>query len=153
VQNVGLVRTRGAEVSYQGQGVLFDRLDLTANGAYTQATTVSDPQNPTAEGKQFYRVPRWRANVIGTWHSSESASLTLAGRYSSRQYNTLNHSDINPDTFGGVSDFLTWDTGFNWTVNAHWNIGVGVDNLTNRRYYVYYPYPSRTIYVKAEVHL
>ena len=153
VQNVGLVRTRGAEVSYQGQGVLFDRLDLTANGAYTQATTVSDPQNPTAEGKQFYRVPRWRANVIGTWHSSESTSLTLAGRYSSRQYNTLNHSDINPDTFGGVSDFLTWDTGFNWTVNAHWNVGVGVDNLTNRRYYVYYPYPSRTIYVKAEVHL
>ena len=153
VQNVGLVRTRGAEVSYQGQGVLFDRLDLTANGAYTQATTVSDPQNPTAEGKQFYRVPRWRANVIGTWHSSESTSLTLAGRYSSRQYNTLNHSDINPDTFGGVSDFLTWDTGFNWTVNAHWNVGVGVDNLTNRRYYVYYPYPSRTVYVKAEVHL
>lgn len=153
VQNVGLVRTRGAEVSYQGQGVLVDSLDLTANAAYTQATTVSDPQNPSAEGKQFYRVPRWRANLIGTWHSSESTSLTLAGRYSGRQYNTLDHSDINPDTFGGVSDFLTFDTSFNWTVNAHWNVGVGIDNLTNRRYYVYYPYPSRTVYFKAEVHL
>jgi iron complex outermembrane receptor protein len=153
VQNVALVRTRGAEVSYQGQGVLFERLDLTANGAYTQATTVSDLQNPSAQGKQFYRVPRWRANVIGTWHSSDSTSLTLAGRYSGRQYNTLNHTDINPDTFGGVSDFLTWDSSFNWMVNAHWNVGVGIDNLTNRRYYVYYPYPSRTVYVKAEVHL
>ncbi len=153
VQNVGLVRTRGAETSYQGQGVLFDNLDLTANAAYTQATTVSDRQNPTAQGKQFYRVPRWRTNLIATWHSSESTSLTVAGRYSGRQYNTLDHSDSNPDTFGGVSDFLTLDSSFNWTVNAYWKVGVGVDNLTNRRYYVYYPYPSRTFYVKAEVHL
>ena len=38
-------------------------------------------------------------------------------------------------------------------MNTHWNLGVGVDNLTNRRYYVYYPYPSRTFYFKAEVHL
>lgn len=153
VQNVGLVRSRGAEVSYQGQGIFVDSLDLTANAAYTQATTVSDPQNPTAQGKQFYRVPRWRANLIGTWHSSQSTSLTLAGRYSGRQYNTLDHSDINPDTFGGASQFLTFYTGFNWAVDAHWNLGVGIDNLTNRRYYVYYPYPSRTFYFKAEVHL
>ena len=83
------MRTRGAEVSYQGQGIFIDSLDVTANAAYTQATTVSDPQNPTAEGKQFYRVPRWRANVVGTWHSSESTSFTVAGRYSGRQYNTL----------------------------------------------------------------
>lgn len=153
VQNVGLVRTRGAEVSYQGQGVLFDNVDLTTNAAYTQATTVSDPQNPNAEGKQFYRVPRWRANLVGTVHSSASTSLTLAIRYSGRQYNTLDHSDINPDTFGGASRFLTLDASFNWVVNAHWNVGVGIDNVTNRRYYVYYPYPARMVYFKAEVHL
>ena len=28
-----------------------------------------------------------------------------------------------------------------------------VDNLTDRRYYVYYPYPSRTYLVEAKFHL
>lgn len=153
VQNVGRVRTRGAEASYQGQGVWFDALDLGANAAYTQATTVTDVQNPAAEGKQFYRVPRWRANLVGTWHVSDVLAMTLAGRYSGRQYNSLEHSDIHPDTFGGASAFLTFDASVRWSAGRHWDLGAGIDNLTDRRYYVYYPYPSRTFYVQAKVHL
>ncbi len=153
VQNVGKVRTRGGEASYQGQGVWFDQLDLTANAAYTQATTVKDAQFLAAEGKQFYRVPRWRANLVGTWHTSETTAVTLAGRYSGRQYNTLDHGDINPDTFGAASAFLTVDATVNWAVNKHWEVSAGVDNLTDRRYFVYYPYPSRTFYFTAKVHL
>ena len=153
VQNIGRVRTRGAEVSYEGQGVWLDALDLTANAAYTQATTVENRQNPASEGKQFYRIPRWRANVVGTWHTSEATAVTLAGRYSGRQYNTLDHSDTHPNTFGAASAFLTFDATVNWAVNAHWDVSAGVDNLTDRRYYVYYPYPSRTFYFKAKVHL
>lgn len=153
VQNIALVRTRGAEASYDGQGVIWSRLDLSANAAYTQATTLSDPQNPGAQGKQFYRVPRWRANAVATWHSSDDIAWTLAGRYSGRQYNTLNHSDIEPDTFGGASAFLTWDASIHWQVDAHWELDAGVDNLTNRRYYVYYPYSQRTYSLQAKVHL
>jgi iron complex outermembrane receptor protein len=33
------------------------------------------------------------------------------------------------------------------------NLGVGVDNLTDRRYYVYYPYPSRTYMMEAKFRL
>ncbi|MET0935063.1 MAG: TonB-dependent receptor, partial [Luteibacter sp.] len=106
VQNVGQVRTRGAEASYDGTGVWLPMLDLTANAAYTQATTVDNARNPASEGKQFYRIPRWRANVIATYHATERVGITLAGRYSGRQYNTLDHSDIHPDTFGGASAFL-----------------------------------------------
>ena len=153
VQNVSLVRTRGAEASYDGVGVVWPWLDLTANATYTQATTVRNPRNPASVGKQFYRIPRWRANVVATWHASERIALTLAGRYSGRQYNTLDHSDVNPDTFGGASDFLTFDGKLTWKASEHVDLGVGVDNLTNRRYYVYYPYPSRTWLVEAKFHL
>ena len=153
VQNVSLVRTRGAEASYDGTGVYWPWLDLTANAAYTQATTVRNPQNPASIGKQFYRIPRWRANIVATWHASERVGLTLAGRYSGRQYNTLDHSDINPDTFGGASDFLTFDAKLNWKISEHVELGAGVDNLTNRRYYVYYPYPSRTYLMEAKFRL
>lgn len=153
VQNVGLVRTRGAEASYDGTGVWWPTFDLTANAAYTQATTVSNARNPASEGKQFYRIPRWRANVIGTYHASERVAMTLAGRYSGRQYNTLDHSDIHPDTFGGASAFLTFDAKLTWKVSDHVELGAGVDNLTNRRYYVYYPYPSRSYLVEAKFRL
>jgi iron complex outermembrane receptor protein len=153
VQNVDLVRTRGAEASYDGRGVVWDTLDLTANAAYTQATTVRNRRNPASEGKQFYRIPRWRANLVATWHATEAVALTLAGRYSGRQYNTLDHSDIHPDTFGGASDFLTFDAKLQWQASDHVNLGVGVDNLTDRRYYVYYPYPSRTYLMEAKFRL
>jgi iron complex outermembrane receptor protein len=153
VQNVDLVRTRGAEASYDGRGVVWDALDLTANAAYTQATTVRNHRNPSSEGKQFYRIPRWRANLVATWHASEAVALTLAGRYSGRQYNTLDHSDIDPDTFGGASAFLTFDAKVQWQASEHVNLGIGVDNLTDRRYYVYYPYPSRTYMMEAKFRL
>jgi len=153
VQNVGLVRTRGAEASYDGRGVFWASLDLTANAAYTQAITVRNAQNPASEGHTFYRIPRWRSNVVATWHATESLGFTLAGRYSSRQYNTLDGSDTNPDTFGGASAFLTFDAKVTWKASDHVDLGVGVDNLTNRRYYVYYPYPSRTWLVEAKFHL
>ncbi|HVI56713.1 MAG TPA: TonB-dependent receptor [Luteibacter sp.] len=153
VQNVGLVRTRGAEASYDGSHVGGTRFDLSANAAYTQATTVTNARNPASEGKQFYRIPRWRANLIGTYHASERIAMTLAGRYSGRQYNTLDHSDIHPDTFGGASAFLTFDAKLTWTVSEHVELGAGVDNLTNRRYYVYYPYPSRSYLVEARFRL
>jgi iron complex outermembrane receptor protein len=153
VQNVDLVRTRGAEASYDGRGVVWNTLDLTANAAYTQATTVRNRRNPASEGKQFYRIPRWRANLVATWHASEAVALTLAGRYSGRQYNTLDHSDIRPDTFGGASEFLTFDAKLQWQASDHVNLGVGVDNLTDRRYYVYYPYPSRTYLMEAKFRL
>ncbi|NID16449.1 TonB-dependent receptor [Luteibacter yeojuensis] len=153
VQNVGLVRTRGAEASYDAHDALRQGLDLTANVAYTQATTVRNPRNPASEGKQFYRIPRWRANLVATWRATERLALTLAGRYSGRQYNTLDHSDVHPDTFGGASDFLTFDAKVSWKASDRIDLGVGVDNLTDRRYYVYYPYPSRTWLAEARFHL
>ena len=153
VQNVDRVRTRGAEASYDGEGVFVPWLDLSANAAYTQATTVRNHRNPASEGKQFYRIPRWRANLVATFHARDDLALTLAGRYSGRQYNTLNHSDIHLDTFGGASAFLTFDAKAAWTVSEHLELSVGVDNLTNRRYYVYYPYPSRTWLAEAKFRL
>ncbi|QWT19411.1 TonB-dependent receptor [Bacillus sp. NP157] len=153
VQNVDLVRTRGAEASYDGAGVFSPWLDLSANLAYTQATTVHNHRNPSSEGKQFYRIPRWRTNVVATAHASDRLAFTLAGRYSGRQYNTLDHSDIDPDTFGGASDFVVFDAKVGWEWNEHVTLSVGVDNLTNRRYYVYYPYPSRTWLAEAKFRL
>ncbi len=70
--------------------------------------------------------------------------LTLAGRYSGRQYGELDNSDINDQTFGGSSRFFVMDAKFNYRVNKQFSASVGVDNLNNEKYYAYHPYTQRT---------
>jgi iron complex outermembrane receptor protein len=38
------------------------------------------------------------------------------------------------------------DTKINYTVNRHFSVQAGIDNLTNQRYYAYHPFPSRTFF-------
>jgi iron complex outermembrane receptor protein len=65
-------------------------------------------------------------------------------RHSGRQYNTLDGSDINPDTYGGTSRYTLWDARVNWKLDKHFRLAAGVDNLTDRRTFVFHPYPART---------
>ncbi|MDQ7980653.1 TonB-dependent receptor [Paraburkholderia sp. SARCC-3016] len=152
-QNIGKVRSRGAEVSYQGQDVLLHGLDLIANAAYTQSKILENTQNPGTVGKYFYRIPLWRANVAATYRFDARSALTLAVRYSGRQYNTLTNTDTNPDVFGGTSTYVVADAKFTFRPTKQSEIGVGVDNLFDSRYFVYHPYPGRTFYVEGRLHL
>ncbi|QYD68760.1 TonB-dependent receptor [Paraburkholderia edwinii] len=152
-QNIGKVRSRGVEVSYQGQDVFLRGFDLIANAAYTQSKIIANAQNPATVGKYFYRIPLWRANVAGTYRFDARSALTLAVRYSGRQYNTLTNTDTNPDVFGGTSTYVVADAKFTFRPTKQSEIGVGIDNLFDERYYVYHPYPGRTFYVEGRLHL
>ncbi|RKT10748.1 iron complex outermembrane receptor protein [Paraburkholderia sp. RAU2J] len=152
-QNIGKVRSRGVETSYQGQDVFVRGLDLIANAAYTQSKILANAQNPATVGKYFYRIPLWRANVAATYHFDARSALTLAVRYSGRQYNTLTNTDSNPDVFGGTSSYTVADAKFTFRPTKLSEIGVGVDNIFDSRYFVYHPYPGRTFYVEGRLHL
>ncbi|HEY4295344.1 MAG TPA: TonB-dependent receptor [Paraburkholderia sp.] len=152
-QNIGKVRSRGVETSYSGQDVLVRGLDLLASVAYTQSKIIANAQNPASVGKYFYRIPLWRADLAATYHFDERAALTLAARYSGRQYNTLNNTDTNPDVFGGTSSYTVADAKFTFRPTKLSEIGIGVDNLFDARYFVYHPYPGRTFYVEAKLRL
>jgi iron complex outermembrane receptor protein len=90
------------------------------------------------------RVPRWRANLIGSYRPDERWTTSLAMRYSGRQYNTLDNSDINPNTYGGTSTYTVWDAKANYRFTKWLDASFGVNNLTDKRYYVFHPYPGRT---------
>ncbi|WP_083438863.1 TonB-dependent receptor [Herbaspirillum autotrophicum] len=153
IQNIDRVRSRGIEVVYSGENIGLEGLDLNASIAYTRSIILENSKNPATVGKNFYRIPLWRANLVGTYHVSDQLTAMVGGRYSGRQYNTLTNTDINPDTFGGTSAFLVFDTKFTFKPTKQTEIGVGIDNLTDRRYYVYYPYPGRTFYLEAKFSL
>ncbi|APA88491.2 TonB-dependent receptor [Paraburkholderia sprentiae WSM5005] len=152
-QNIGKVRSRGVETSYSGEDVFVHNLDLLASVAYTQSKILENAQNPASVGKYFYRIPLWRATLAATWHFDARAALTLAARYSGRQYNTLTNTDTNPNVFGGTSTYTVADAKFTFKPTKLSEIGIGVDNLFDARYFVYHPYPGRTFYVEAKLHL
>lgn len=150
VQNVDRVRTRGIELAYSGQDVARDLgvrgVDIEANAAFTQARTLADAANPAYVGKVWPRMPRVRANLFANWHASAGWTLGAGLRYSGRQYGTLDNTDVLPDVYGGTSRFFTVDLKAGYRVDKHVTLALGVDNLTDRRYFVYHPYPSRTFY-------
>ncbi|MCY1251980.1 Ferric enterobactin receptor [compost metagenome] len=150
-QNVDRVRTRGIELAYDARDVFFSGFDLSASGAYNHSKTLENANNPASVGKYFYRIPKWRANLMGTYRITPAWAGTLAMTYSGRQYNTLDNSDVNPDTFGGTSSFLTFDVKLTYRPAKNVRLGLGIDNLTDQRYYVYHPYPGRTFYAEAKL--
>lgn len=150
-QNIGKVRSRGAEASYEGQDVLLRGLDLAANVAYTQSKIIENSNNSASVGKYFYRIPLWRVNAVATYRATEKMAGTLALRYSGRQYNTLTNTDVNPNTYGGTSTYAVVDAKLTYKPTRTTQLGVGVNNLFDRRYYVFHPYPGRTFYVEGRI--
>lgn len=150
IQNVDRVRTRGQEVAWDWRDAAGG-FDLGLSAAHNDARTLANARNPGSVGKRFYRIPEWRADLVGTWHLHDAAALTLAARYSGRQYNTLDNSDVHPDTFGGTSSYFVVDAKLKLRLGANAELGFGIDNATDRRYYVYHPYPGRTFYAEGKV--
>ncbi len=149
--NVDHVRTRGLTLAYQQRDAVVRGLDLTGSVTYARARTVSNATTPAAEGKVYPGIPNWRATVVGTYHPTERSALTLAARYSGRQYNTLDNSDVNPDTYGANSRFLVVDARASVRLTDTVKAAFGVDNLFNRKYYAYHPMPNRTFHAELGV--
>ncbi|MEV8472770.1 TonB-dependent receptor [Ralstonia sp. UNC404CL21Col] len=150
VQNVDRVRTRGIELAYSGQDVLQGAgvrgVDVEANVAFTQSKTLADAANPTYVDETWPRMPRVRANLFASWHATPDWTVGAGVRYSGRQYGTLDNTDVLPNVYGGTSSFFTVDLKASYRIDKHVTLALGVDNLTDRRYFVYHPYPSRTFY-------
>ena len=146
IQNVDRVRTRGIELSVTANDLGVKGFDLTGNLAYTRSKILENTNNPATVGKNWVRIPRVRMNLIGAYRPNEKWMTSLAVRHSGRKYVNLDNSDINPDTFGGASTFTVWDAKATYRVTKNVEASLGIDNLTDERYYVFHPYPARTFF-------
>jgi len=45
------------------------------------------------------------------------------------------------------------DARANYRVSARWSVAAGVDNLLNRKYFLFHPFPQRTLVVSAKLGL
>ncbi|MFN7863424.1 MAG: TonB-dependent receptor domain-containing protein, partial [Curvibacter sp.] len=144
VQNVDEVRTKGVELAYSGSGVFVRRLDLQGSLTYADSRIVSNPALPASEGKYQPRVPVWRATALASYRFDEQQSGSLGVRYSGRQFSQLTNSDINGNAYTGASPYLVLDARYRYRLAPRTVASLGIDNLTNRTYWNFHPYPQRT---------
>jgi iron complex outermembrane receptor protein len=144
VQNIPAVRTRGVELAFEQRRLLLPQLDLSGSVTLADPTVVRDPAFPAAEGKMLPQVPRRRATLVATWRGPGDTALTLAARYASRSWATIDNSDRVAHAWQGFESYLVGDARASVPVGPHWRWAVGVENLANRKYYLFHPFPQRT---------
>jgi iron complex outermembrane receptor protein len=78
------------------------------------------------------------------YRPNDRFTYTLAARYSSKLYTTLDNVDVRYNTYQGFSEWFVMDTKANYRVNDHWSVSGGIDNLLDRKYFLFHPFPQRT---------
>ena len=158
-QNVGKTRETGAEIAGQQDNILVRGLSLSGSLTYVDARILDDanyvPSAPgaTAVGKRVPYVPIWRATLAATWRPDTRWAYTVAARYSARVYGSVDNTDINGATYQGFENFFVMDARVHCQMDKHWGYSLGVDNINNRKYFLYHPFPERTFYAELKYEL
>jgi iron complex outermembrane receptor protein len=144
VQNIPRVRTRGAELVFERKDALLAGLDLQGSVTLVDPEVIRDPAFPAAEGRDIPQVPRRRATLVATWRAGGRASFTLAGRYASKAFGTIDNSDRVGHAWQGFEEYLVLDARARFRIGAHWDVAAGVENIGNLRYFLFHPFPQRS---------
>jgi iron complex outermembrane receptor protein len=157
LSNVDRVRARGVELVGQRDNVLAGGRELNASVTWLEAKTLamSGRANATAPaeaaiGKRLPNIPEWRATFQAVYRPDEHWAFSVAGRYSDRLFTTLDNADVNPNTWQGFSAWFVADTRIHYRSAHHWSASVGADNVLDRRYFLFHPFPARTFVTEAK---
>ena len=152
LSNVDHVHAGGIELLGVYNKVFIDGLQV--NGYVTwldariKAITGSPSAGTTASaaiGKFLPNIPKWRFGFTTTYRPTSAWAFTYAGRYSSMLYTTLDNTDVkNPNVYQGFTKWFVMDARVNFT-RRHYSASLGVDNLSNQKYFLFHPFPQRTV--------
>jgi iron complex outermembrane receptor protein len=144
VQNVDRVRTRGVELAVVERDLL-PRFDLSGSVTLVDPRIRANAALPAVIGKRPPQVPLRKATIVATYRPTDAISLTAAARYASRSYGTIDNSDPVSFTYQAFGSYVVADLRANFRVTPHWQMAVGVDNVANRKYFLFHPFPQRSV--------
>jgi iron complex outermembrane receptor protein len=156
VTNVDAVRNRGAELAWQKDHLPIEQVELFGSVTYVDSVILSDPtfvgtNGSTAVGKHVPYVPAWRSTLGATYHPSNAWALTIAGRYQSKIYATLDNIDTVSNVYQAFDPFFVVDVRAQYQVNERGSISFGIDNLNNEKYHLFHPFPQRTYVLQGRL--
>ncbi len=157
LSNVDHVRARGAELVFEANNVFIRDLSLTSTLTWLDAKTLalSGRASATAApgaavGKKLPNIPDWRASLIATYRIGNRWTFTAAGRYSDKLWTTLDNTDVNPNTYQGFAAWFVADVRAHFRATNHWTASLGVDNILDRKYFLFHPFLQRTLVVDVK---
>ncbi len=145
VQNVDRTGARGVELVASQDHVLVRGLQLSGWITYVDARTVRDDAYPQAVGKDVPQLPRLRGSVVATYRPLARLAMTLGARYSDRSFGTIDNTDTYANTYQGFGAFFVIDAHVRYQFTRHVSGELGVDNLNDRSYFLFHPFPQRTV--------
>lgn len=147
------VETRGLEFIVNVESLFVTNLDIRFNLAYTDAEIVKNAADPSIEGNIFPRMPKWRGNLLATYHISGDWDVGASLQYASDSYGRLDNTDDEDNVYGAQDGYSRIGLKTNYNPDQNLKIGFGVDNLTDEIAYVAHPWPGRTFYVNMSYDL
>jgi len=146
-------RVLGAELG--ASGYITDQFEVQA--AYTHLDDrIAASTDPLAVGKRAPNIPTDSANLWLTWEPGRTWKVGGGAIYMSQRF-------ADTDNTAAVPSYIFLNGMVSYRVNAHVDLQVNLNNITNKLYYngVYYtevdenhavPGPGRTLLVTARVH-
>ena len=58
---------------------------------------------------------------------------------------TIDNTDIKTHTWQGFDDYFVVDARVNYRITENWSASLAVDDLNNDRYFLFHPFPQRTV--------
>jgi iron complex outermembrane receptor protein len=157
LSNVDHVRARGVELVFESNHVFVRDLAFQASVTWLDAKTVALKGRASAiaapgaaVGKKLPNIPDWRASFVATYRVGERWAFTAAGRYSDKLWTTLDNTDVNPNTYQGFGAWFVADLRAHFRATSHWTASVGVDNFLDRKYFLFHPFPQRTLVTEVK---
>jgi iron complex outermembrane receptor protein len=144
------VLTRGVELIFNRANIA-QKIDLRVNAAYIDSRIERDSANPALEGNVFPRMPKWRANVLVTYHAGSRWDVGGGIRYASNSFGDLDNSDTVHGVYGAQDGYTQLNFKAGFAVGDKTRISLGIDNLTNEIAFVHHPWPGRTFFLEAAV--
>ncbi len=141
------VDTRGAEFMVNANGLWFDNLDLRFNSTYTHNEILENVADPSIVGNVYPRMPRWRGNLLATWHLQDNWNAGVNYQYASNSYGRNDNLDREKGVFGAQDGYARLGLKTEYRFENGVSVGVGVDNMDNSIDYVAHPWPGRTWYL------
>lgn len=154
--NVDHIRNRGVEFAWQKANLPVEKVEMFGSVTYVDSVIVSNPtfvgtNGSTSTGKRAPYVPAWRTTLGATYRPNDAWALTVAGRYQSKMYATLDNTDYVENVYQSFDPFFVVDLRAQYQVDKHGWLSFGIDNVTNTKYHLFHPFPQRTFVVQGKL--
>jgi iron complex outermembrane receptor protein len=147
VQNIDRTHATGVELVASQKDMLIPGLELSGWVTYVDAQIDRNAAFPATVGKRLTQIPRWRGALVASYAATDRLDLTLAARYADRMFATIDNSDGYANTFQGFGAYFVADAKARYRLNDHLVASVGVTNVGDRDYFLFHPFPQRSVLV------